>query len=58
MSRLITPARWALRLLVLLWLTVGAVLLLPGCGGGDFEDEDARAAINPPACAVQPEVCR
>jgi hypothetical protein len=37
--------------------TLVLAVLLAGCGGGDFEDED-RAGINPPPCKAQPEGCR
>lgn len=58
--RLITPARWSLRLLALVWLAVGLLLALPGCGGSTSEaDEDTRVYIpHQPACTTNPRACQ
>lgn len=62
--RLLTPARWSLRLLALLWLAVGLLLALPGCGGSTSEADEATATQDtraqvptPPNCTTNPGAC-
>jgi hypothetical protein len=40
-------------------LAVALSILLLGCGGGSFDEDDApRAGIQPVGCAARPESCR
>ena len=62
---LITHARWSLRLLALLWLAVGLLLALPGCGGSTSQaDEEPTAedtrvfTPHTPACTTNPRACQ
>lgn len=56
---LITLAgRLALRVLAVMAVVFGILIALPGCGGGDWEDEPDRATKpTPPNCQQQPELC-
>lgn len=47
----------ALRALATAALIVAVLLALPGCGGGDWP-EDERATIGPVNCQATPEVCK
>lgn len=48
--------RIALRAALLAWLGF-LLLVLAGCGGGDADEDDPPARINPPACADNPTRC-
>ena len=60
MSRplLTLAARLALRVLAVMVLVFGVLIALPGCGGGDADEDDARATVSPPPCTTRPEVCQ
>ena len=55
-TTLTIAARTAVRVLAVMCLVFGVLLALPGCGGGDWEDE--RATTDPVDCKSIPELCR
>ena len=52
-------ARTALRVLAVMTLIFGVLIALPGCGGGDPDDEDPKATTpTTPNCQQHPELCK
>ena len=52
-------ARVALRVLAVMVLMAGVLTALPGCGGGDWEEDPATSTTpTPPNCQERPEICR
>ena len=56
-TTLTIAARTALRVLAVMTFVLGIVVALPGCGGGDWP-EDERATTGPVDCKATPELCK